>query len=273
MLFSGSYPVTIKIPLQPRSFSEFFRLRIRSSLLAYGRPHSCFLAWPLIRLNFSAFVVTHRMSVIGITGGIGMGKSTVTDWLAETGMAVVDCDVIARELTAAGGDAIGEIVEAFGPTVLDADGALSRARMADIVFRNQECRERLEAILHPRIRIAWKARCRSYRSPGSGPVFVAIPLLYETGASEEFDLIACVACGAVEQRSRLRARGWSDEHIQRRLGAQWNIDRKMRLADIIVWTGCSLKMAKRQVRCLIQTAERLALQSRFVCGKGDIRRA
>lgn len=197
------------------------------------------------------------MSVIGVTGGIGMGKTSLAGLLKELGFPVLDADVLARELTAPDGEALPAIVQIFGYSVLDAEGGLDRRRVAEIVFKNSDKRKQLERILHPRIRLIWKDRVAPFRSQESGPIFVVIPLLYETGAEDEFDFVVCVACRREEQRERLAIRGWSEDHIQQRLKAQWTIDWKMRLADMVVWTSCSFAATVRQAQCLAENVGRL----------------
>lgn len=197
------------------------------------------------------------MSVIGVTGGMGMGKTSLAGLLQEFGFPVLDADALARELTRTGGEALPAIVPIFGSSVLDAEGGLNRGRVAEIVFKNSDKRKQLERVLHPRIRLIWKGRVMPFRSQGAGPIFVVIPLLYETGAEDELDFVVCVACRKEEQRQRLAVRGWSEDHIQRRLEAQWSIERKMRLADMVVWTSCSFAATVRQAECLAEKCRAL----------------
>lgn len=198
------------------------------------------------------------MSVVGVTGGIGMGKTFLSDLLEKFGFPVLDADVLARELTKTGGEALPGIVQIFGSSVLDAEGGLDRRQVAEIVFKNSDKRKQLERVLHPRVRLLWKNRVAPFRSQEAGPIFVVIPLLYEVSAEDELDFIVCVACRREEQRERLAIRGWSEDHIQQRLKAQWSIDRKMRLADMVVWTSCSFETTVRQAECLAENVVRLA---------------
>ena len=197
------------------------------------------------------------MSVVGITGGIGMGKTSLAGLLKKFGFPVLDADMLARELTAPGGEALPAIVTIFGSSVLNDEGGLDRRRVAEIVFKNSDQRKQLERVLHPRIRLLWKGRVAPFRSQEAGPIFVVIPLLYEIGAEDELDFIVCVACRREEQRERLAIRGWDEDHIQQRLNAQWAIERKMRLADMVVWTSCSFAATVRQAECLAENVERL----------------
>lgn len=176
------------------------------------------------------------MKTYGLTGGIGMGKSTSGRLLAERGIAVVDTDVIARQLVEPGQPALSEIKDAFGPGMLDAGGRLRRDELARFVFSDEGARRRLEGILHPRIRAVWLKQLEQWRAGGCNQAVVIIPLLYETDAAAHFDSIICVACTAATQHDRLLARGWSDEQINQRLKAQWPAEKKLALADRVVWT-------------------------------------
>jgi dephospho-CoA kinase len=189
----------------------------------------------------------HAMSVVGITGGIGMGKSTVASMLSDSGREIVDTDVIARKLTVANGDAMSEILSTFGPQVIAPDGGLNRAAMADRIFNRSEDRLRLESILHPQIRRAWQDRVSLLRNRKSEAIFVVIPLLFETSAEQEFDHIVCVACSTSDQQDRLRDRGFSESHSEARIRAQWDIEKKIGLSDTVVWTSCRMKITQQQV--------------------------
>ena len=185
---------------------------------------------------------------VGITGGVGTGKSVFLGLMAERGLAGIDTDAVARELVVPGSEALEEIREAFGPGVIDARGRLDREALADRVFAHPGDRKRLEAILHPRIRRIRKERAAVLGERGR--VLVAIPLLYEIGAASEFDQVVCVACSPGEQRRRLQARGWSAAQIAGRLEAQLGTAEKMERADRVVWTGASMDMVRRQADIL-----------------------
>src|SRR5688572_24937086 len=128
------------------------------------------------------------MLLIGVTGGVGMGKSAVAEYLSRRGELVVDTDVLARELVAPGQPALAEISRNFGEKVLAADGSLDRSALAKIVFRDELHRKRLETILHPRIRAAWKNWAARCFEQGARRVVIVIPLLFETGADRELNL-------------------------------------------------------------------------------------
>ena len=187
------------------------------------------------------------MKVLGITGGIGMGKSTSADLLRERGVPVIDTDVLAREVVAPGTPALAEVAAAFGPAVLDSEGRLRRDELARRVFADDQLRATLEAILHPRIRERWLAQVAAWRREGQSLAAVVIPLLYETNGQAHFDAVLCVACSAASQQQRLLARGWSATQIAQRLRAQWPASKKMDLADYLVWTESSREVHAAQL--------------------------
>jgi dephospho-CoA kinase len=182
----------------------------------------------------------------GVTGGIGMGKSTVAGILAGRGVAVVDTDDLARLLVRPGEPALAEIRTAFGAAVFDAAGELDRDALAGIVFRDAEARKKLEAILHPRIQQRWQVQLANRRIEGRAHAAVIIPLLFETGAESEFDRVICVACAAVTQQRRLRLRGWTPDQIQQRISAQMPVADKMARAQRVIWNEGDLETLARQ---------------------------
>lgn len=173
--------------------------------------------------------------LIGLTGGIGMGKSAAGDWLERRRLPMTDSDRIAREVCAPGTPALREISERFGPEVVDEDGALRRGEVAKRVFGDDGARADLENILHPRIRAAWKAEVQDWGRDERVAGVVQIPLLFETDARGEFDSIICVACSPGVQKERLLGRGWDEEQIARRIGAQLPIREKIERSDFVVW--------------------------------------
>ncbi|MBX3746637.1 MAG: dephospho-CoA kinase [Verrucomicrobiae bacterium] len=194
---------------------------------------------------------TRTMVLLGLTGGIGMGKSTAADFLERMGYPVADTDRIAREVVAPGSDALREIREAFGDGVFAADGVLDRSRLGQRVFADAGERVRLEGILHPRIRAEWERRTIIWRGQGAVLGAVVIPLLYETRAESHFDAIACVACLTETQNRRLLDRGWTADHIRQRIASQWPLREKIRRADFVVWTEPPPSIHGRQLRCVL----------------------
>ena len=193
------------------------------------------------------------MTRLGLTGGIGMGKSTAAELLAKRGAKVSDSDQLARELVEPGQPALAEIAGAFGDDVLQEDGSLDRAKMAALVFNDSTAREKLEGILHPRIREAWQARLDGWAAAGEQLAVAVIPLLFETRAEANFDRTVCVACSPEAQRERLRERGWSDDQISSRLEAQMAVDEKMKRSDPVVWTDGTIEAHAAQWDALLSS--------------------
>jgi dephospho-CoA kinase len=187
---------------------------------------------------------------IGLTGGIGSGKSTVAGLLADLGALVVDTDAIARRLTQPGGDAMAAIAAEFGAAFVDADGALDRARMRERVFAEPDARRRLEAILHPLIR-SETARQASLAT-GSVVVF-DVPLLVESGRwREQVDRVVVVDCSEETQIARVMARsGWTADAVRKVIGQQSDRGERRACADAVVHNdGLSLEKLTAEIRAL-----------------------
>jgi dephospho-CoA kinase len=187
------------------------------------------------------------MKVLGLTGGIGMGKSTSGQLFRARGVPVVDTDDLARQVVEPGQPALAEVLAAFGLQFAGPDGQLRRDELAQRVFADPAARRRLEEILHPRIRALWRAQTETWRAEGLPVSVVVIPLLFETKAEAELDATICVACSAATQQERLRTRGWSIEQIQQRLQAQWPAETKIQRADYLVWTEAGLDVHAGQI--------------------------
>jgi dephospho-CoA kinase len=191
------------------------------------------------------------MKVCGLTGGVGMGKSTTAGFLREHGAQVVDTDELARQLVQPGQTALDEIQAAFGEKIIGPTGELNRAGLAQIVFADAATRKKLEAILHPRIREQWLAQIDSWSKENHPLAVVVIPLLFETQAETHFDKIICVACSAPAQRERLLARGWTPEQIEQRIAAQMPVEQKIARADFVIWTDGALDAHAQQVERIL----------------------
>jgi dephospho-CoA kinase len=200
------------------------------------------------------------MKVLGLTGGVGMGKSTSAQLLRDRGIRVVDTDDLARQVVEPGQPALAEVQEAFGSEIIGQDGQLRREELARRVFADAAARVRLETILHPRIRALWRAQVETWRTEGHPLAVVVIPLLFETRAEAELDATICVACSVATQQARLLARGWSPEEIQQRVRAQWPVEEKMAKADYLIWTEASLDVHAAQIERFLQRA--LAIQEK-----------
>jgi dephospho-CoA kinase len=191
------------------------------------------------------------MKVCGLTGGVGMGKSAAAEFLRARRVPVVDTDELARQLVQPGQPALAEIQAEFGKDIMTPDGRLRREALAQIVFADAAARQKLEAILHPRIRERWQAQVESWRRENHPLAVVVIPLLFETGAESAFDKIICVACSPATQRERLLARGWTPDQIRLRLAAQWPTDQKIARSDFVVWTDGALDVHTRQLEHIL----------------------
>ena len=192
------------------------------------------------------------MKVCGLTGGVGMGKSTAAGFLLAHGVRVVDTDELARQLVEPGQPALAEIQSQFGPDSITANGELDRAALARRVFADPSARAQLEAILHPRIREAWLARLENWRAENCPLAIVVIPLLFETRAEANFEKIICVACSPAAQRERLAARGWNAEQIHQRIAAQLPVEQKIARSHYVIWTEGLLAVQHRQVDKILQ---------------------
>jgi dephospho-CoA kinase len=190
--------------------------------------------------------------VIGITGGVGMGKSTAAKLLRKQDVPVLDSDDVAREVVAVGEPALTEISEIFGADFLNAQGEMDRAKMAAHIFGNDAEREKLEAIIHPRVRERWLAQMETWRADNVPLGVVVIPLLFEVGAEGEFDSVICVACTGNTQRERLRARGWDDAQIAARIAAQMDVAEKIERADQVVWTEGDVSLLREQLQSIFR---------------------
>jgi dephospho-CoA kinase len=191
------------------------------------------------------------MELIGLTGGVGMGKSMVADYLVKRGELVIDTDLLARELVRPGTSVLEEIGREFGDEVIQPDGQLDRGALARIVFADESRRRTLEALLHPRIRAAWREQAEAWSREGARRGWVVIPLLFETGAQAELARTICVACSGRTQYQRLESRGWTAEEMDRRIGAQWPIVQKMNSADGVIWNESGLEICFEQAARLM----------------------
>jgi len=195
---------------------------------------------------------------VGLTGGIGAGKSEVSRRLAAQGAVIIDADVIAREVVAPDTDGFAAVAEAFGPDVLGPDGALDRSRLGDIVFAEPRKLAALNSIVHPRV----GARMRELEdAAGPGSVVVHdVPLIAENSLADAYDLVVVVDVPPRIQLDRLvRHRGLSREQAQARMAAQASREQRLSIADIVVDNSASLAELDRQVGELWSELRRRAL--------------
>jgi dephospho-CoA kinase len=169
---------------------------------------------------------------MGLTGGIGSGKSTVSRLLAERGAVIVDADQIAREVVEPGTPGLAAVVDAFGQDVLAADGSLNRPALAAIVFADPEARGRLDGIVHPLVR----ARAGEVEAQAAPDAVVVhdIPLLVETGQAGSYDLVLVVEADPEIRVRRLVGRGLSEDDARARIAAQATDEQRRAVADVVL---------------------------------------
>ncbi|MEJ2346638.1 MAG: dephospho-CoA kinase [Gammaproteobacteria bacterium] len=188
------------------------------------------------------------MLIIGLTGGIGSGKSAAAELFAQRGVPVLDADVMAREVVEPGMPALEEIADRFGADMLTASGHLDRRRMRGLVFGAPEKRRELEAILHPRIRRLMSERIAALHAPYC---IVVIPLLVETGQRELCDRILVIDVPEPLQAERVQHRdGLSPEEIRAVLDAQATRDERLAAADDVIINDRDRSHLERQVQAL-----------------------
>lgn len=188
--------------------------------------------------------------MLGLTGGIGSGKSMVAQMFARLGAEVIDADVIAREVVEPGQPALGEIARAFGRDILMPNGRLDRAKLAGIIFADPAARATLNAITHPRIRARMEAEVALRRSR-PGVLVVDIPLLYETDRMPLVDKVIVVWVDPQTQLDRLTGRdGLTPEAARQRVAAQMPLDEKRARADHVIDNSGSSEQTMRQVETI-----------------------
>lgn len=195
--------------------------------------------------------MTHRdltpKPVIGLTGGIASGKSSVARILERAGTGIVDADRVAREVVEVGSEGLAEVVAAFGESVLAPDGSLARDKLGAIVFGDEAARARLQAILHPRIARRSAQLIERQRASAAAYVIYDAPLLVEVGAYKGLAALIVVAAQEESQIARTRERdGVSREVAQSRIAAQLPLARKLAVADYVIVNDGSLEELERR---------------------------
>jgi dephospho-CoA kinase len=198
------------------------------------------------------------MRIVGLTGGIGTGKSTVSGMLRELGATVIDADEATRAVQARGSDGLRQLVEAFGPDILAPDGDLDRARLADIAFQDPDARRRLNEIVHPLVRQWMAERQREAVERGDPVVVLDIPLLFEARGAGAFETVLLVYAPDEVALGRLvEQRGMTEEQARARMAAQMPIEEKRALAThVIENTGGMEELRTRVERVWADLASR-----------------
>lgn len=191
------------------------------------------------------------MIKVAVTGGIACGKSTVGNCLALHGAAICDADALAHRAMAPGTPLTRDVATAFGNGVLGDDGAIDRARLADVVFGDVERRRTLERLVHPAVAQAWKQWLGEM--DGRAPLAaVLVPLLYEGGFETGWDAVVCVWASRRTQCARLRIRGLTDDEARSRIRAQWPMQKKVAMSDYVLINDGPRRVLEDQVAVLVR---------------------
>ena len=193
----------------------------------------------------------HRVSRVGLTGGIAAGKSAVAELWRAKGAAVVDSDALAHEALLPGTATHAAVVKEFGTGIVNADGSINRAALGEIVFRDETRRLVLNGLVHPAVRQKRREAFAALERAGADNVAVAvIPLLYEVGEEKEFDCVVTVACSAATQLARLAAKGLDEAQARARIASQWPLAKKMDRADYVIWNDGSRRTLAEQAEII-----------------------
>ena len=185
---------------------------------------------------------------VGLTGGIASGKTTVSNLFVKLGVPVVDADVIAHALVEPGQAALKQIIQTFGSSLINKDGSLNRAKLRQKIFADSRQREKLELILHPRIRQAMQEKMAGLSVPYC---LLSIPLLLEKGWQSRVDRVLVVDCPHDLQIQRLIARdGLSIDEIDHIMKTQANRDARLAIANDVIYTDCNFSQLQKQVLAL-----------------------
>lgn len=190
--------------------------------------------------------------IIGLTGGIASGKSTVSEMLKKRDIPVIDADLIAREVVEVGKKAYTEIVNAFGKEILNEDLTINRARLGSIVFQNEDKRKKLNSIVHPEVRLEMKRRQEQLISEGAKAVVLDIPLLFESNLKHLVDKVIVVYTGEKNQLERLMKRNnFSKEEALSRINAQMPLKEKVKFADAVINNDGTLEETEQQLENIL----------------------
>jgi len=201
------------------------------------------------------------MLIIGLTGGIGSGKTTASQYFEKRGVPVIDADQLTRELVAPEQPALKEIIEQLGADLLTTDGKLDRSRLRERIFAHPEQRQILEAILHPRARESAQQQLRILRESTHPPAYVilSVPLLIESGWTDLVDRVLVVDTSLAQQQQRASQRdGLNNAHINAVIHSQTDRNTRLAVADDIIHNDTDLSALQAQVATLHQQYQQLA---------------
>ncbi len=191
---------------------------------------------------------------IGITGGIGTGKSTVSRYIADHGFRVIDADALSRQVVAPGSPALAELADAFGSDILTTDGLLDRGRLAELVFADPDKRRRMESIITARIIQTVKEEIEAFRDHGEGrAIFLDAPTLFETGADALVDAVWLVTADLETRIRRCMERDHSTRsQVESRMKSQMPEEEKIRLASAVIDNSGDRDALCEQIECLLE---------------------
>ena len=191
--------------------------------------------------------------IIGLTGGIASGKSTVSNLLRQAGLPIVDADQVARQVQRPGSVALDKLAAIFGQGVIAPDGNLNRQRLGQLVFADPTARHKLDRVMQPLIRDAiWQA-VANFKRQGVANVVLDVPLLFEEGYDTDCDMVVVVWVSPITELCRLMARnGYSKAAAHARIAAQLPLSTKMARADVVINNDGSLEQTRRQVAQLVE---------------------
>lgn len=191
------------------------------------------------------------MKIIGLTGGTGSGKSTVSKFLAHLGAVVIDADKVGHEVFKPGTKAWQEVVDAFGQGIISADGTIDRRKLGEIVFSNPGARAKLNQVMHPLIYEQVKSRMEEYGRKGAAIIIVEAPLLLEVGWKSLVDEVWVTSASEATVIKRLKEqKGLSEAQSLARIRAQLTDEERIRQADVVIDTDCALDELKERVEAL-----------------------
>jgi dephospho-CoA kinase len=202
------------------------------------------------------------MLIVGLTGGVASGKTTVSKILREEGAYIIDADLIARELVQPHTPTWGELVRVFGKTILDRDGSIHRKKLAAIIFSNPQKMGFLNRMIHPRIKEEWERRVAEIGQKDPEAIIVIdAALLVELGSNREMDKLVVVTSNEKHQIERLKEReGISEEEARKILSFQMALEEKVKVADFVIHNEGSLEETRRMAKKVFQELKRIALQ-------------
>ena len=190
------------------------------------------------------------MKIIGLTGGIATGKSTVSKMLSQRGYPIIDADAIVHELQTVGSPLLTQIAKIFGTTIIDKDGNLNRGKLGKLIFNNAEARAKLDAIIHPAVRAEFERRIKLLEVD---VLFLDVPLLFEAGFDDMTDVNLVISASEKVQLMRLQQRdGLTKQEAQARICSQMQMDEKVARADFVIDNSGTLCELEKNVEGFLE---------------------